>query len=73
MASTKANTITFTFHEDVEAGDLFMITRLGVRRGIGWSFNAIALQPSKAGEPVIAVGTANVPDEYAQVPSTVQR
>ncbi len=66
MASTKADTITVTFSEDVAEGDLLLVTKRGVQRGQGWNFNAIALQPAKAGEPIIAVVTA-------QVPTTVQQ
>ncbi len=63
---TKADTITVTFAEDVAEGDLLLVTKRGVQRGQGWNFNAIALQPAKAGEPIIAVVTA-------QVPTTVQQ
>ncbi len=66
MQHTKAATITVTFSEDVAEGDLLLVTKRGVQRGQGWNFNAIALQPAKAGEPIIAVVTA-------QVPTTVQQ
>ncbi len=60
MASTKADTITVTFDEDVSSGDVLLVTPRGVQRGQGWHFNAIVLQPAKAGEPIIVVATAQI-------------